>query len=336
VSQARELATTRDGRADSLAIARRVFGDERIQVLKDVLCRGMTDAQMEAFATVCTRTKLDPFARPPQIYPILRNSKNPDGTWSKVLTIVAGIDSFRLTAARTREYLGQVGPFWCGTDGVWKDVWLSEEHPKAARVGVLRKGFKEPIWSVAVWDRAAVYFNGKLGEFWERMGPEMLAKTAEANALKRGFPNDTEGLELAAIDAELREQQAAQAQRYTEIFGTEEDADDPLAAAQRRRALSASGQTVDVGTGEVLDVEGGAMQAAGPQSSSSVEDPTDKDMARLQELLRMAKRRGLVVESQPATGSGLGEAIRYWEDRITNHDLDQQAAKASAEGRPYA
>src|SRR5437879_326730 len=119
-------------RSGSLPIARQVFGDERLQVLKDVVAKGCTDEELEVFALVCQRTKLDPFARPPQIYAIKRWDAK---LGREVLTPQASIDSFRLVAARTREYLGQVGPYWCGADEVWKDVWLSQEHPQAAKVG---------------------------------------------------------------------------------------------------------------------------------------------------------------------------------------------------------
>lgn len=321
----------------TLPIARQVFGDERIQVLKDIVAKGCTDAELEAFALVCQRTKLDPFARPPQIYAIKRwDSK----LGREVLTPQASIDSFRLVAARTREYQGQLGPFWCGPDGEWKDVWLSPDPPTAARVGVLRKGFREPIWSVAVWQRAAQYAdeyrggsktgNRVLAPFWQRMGPEMLAKTAECNALKRGFPNDTEGLELAAIDAELRAAAPTLAAKYDRIYGADEEHAFAELPRPRERDLvtTVEGHLVDRESGEVLDDDEEHVSQEPPPPTAQ------QKVAQLQVLLAEAKKRKLQGEPQLADGADqdpIDAAIAYWERRIENHDHDQQAARESRE-----
>jgi phage recombination protein Bet len=241
------------------SIARQLAGDDsRLAVLKDVIAKGFTDDELEAFALVCQRTRLDPFAK--QIYGI----KRWDGKAQReVLSIQTSVDGYRLIAQRSREYAGQVGPQWCGPDGVWRDVWLSKEHPAAARVGVLRKGFKEPIWSVAVWDRAAQYTptyegqgqnrrkNGeKLAPFWERMGPEMLAKTAEVNAIKRGFPQETSGLEYTLTDEEIddeREVIAANAARYDQAQRDFAGPDEYVTRPNGTRVSTVTGAVIDQG-----------------------------------------------------------------------------------------
>lgn len=128
------------------------------------------------------RSGLDVFTR--QIYMIERKGR---------YGIQVSIDGLRLVAERTQKYAGQLGPFWCGTDGKWVDVWLSKETPAAARVGVLRADFQEPLWAVARWDSYAQ----PTSPTWRNMGDLMLAKCAEALALRRAFPQDLSGLYVA-------------------------------------------------------------------------------------------------------------------------------------------
>ena len=171
--------------------------------MKELVKKMMLDAtedEVELFLAVCERTGLDPLAR--QIVPLPRWTGDRQA-WQAFVTV----DGLRVLAERTGKYAGQRGPFWCGPDGEWREVWLSSEPPCAAKVAVLREDFKEPLWGVARWETyAPVSKSGKLSPSWERMPDLMLAKCAEALALRRAFPAQMSGLytteEVAAITSD--------------------------------------------------------------------------------------------------------------------------------------
>lgn len=154
------------------------FTQDQIELIKRTICAEATNDELAVFLEQCKRTQLDPFSR--QIYAFKNKGK---------LTVNLTIDGFRLVAQRSGKYAGQLGPFWCGKDGEWRDCWLDQEPPAAARVGVLRRDFQEPMWAIATYKS---YVGNS--PIWAKMPDLMLAKCAEALALRKAFPFELSGL----------------------------------------------------------------------------------------------------------------------------------------------
>lgn len=173
--------------------------EKQVAALRQLGLSGASNADLAIFFHQCVKTGLDPFAK--QIYMIERQGKQ---------TVQTGIDGFRLIARRAvdraRQSLAFSETLWCGDDGKWSDVWLATTAPRAAKITVYRNGDPNP--GIAhLSEYIGLKRDGTPNAMWTGKPALMLAKCAEALALRRAFPQDLSGI---FISEELAQDYAAE------------------------------------------------------------------------------------------------------------------------------
>lgn len=201
---------------------------DKIDLIKRTVCKGASNEELQLFLHAAQRMGLDPIAR--QIHAVKRWDSQ---AGREVMNIQVAIDGFRLIAQRTGAVDGQDGPFWCGEDGIWRDVWLDDEPPRAAKVIVYRKGEGHPYSGIARLDSYAQRKkDGSFTAMWSKMPDVMLAKCAEALALRKAFPAELSGAysddEMSQADNEpIRANSRPQAQPTPSLPSNAPTAEEP-------------------------------------------------------------------------------------------------------------
>jgi phage recombination protein Bet len=236
----------------------------------------VTRAELQGFLHLCQRTGLDPFSR--QIYLIGRWDKR---AGRKVFTPQTGIDGYRVVANRTITRLGGTlgyeDTLWCGKDGRWRDVWLEDEPPAAAKVTVLRDGQRFP----AVAGYREYVQTGRDGSpvgMWAKMPAGQLAKCASALALRMAFPHDLAGVYTAEEMAQA-DNPAADDRHLRAVQPGERDpwaTPEPDAGQQQTTVVKGRSQPAQ----DIADVAG-----------------TTTNQAAVKELYRQAHAAGLLAET---------------------------------------
>ena len=176
---------------------------EQVQILKTQIAPGVSDMELRYFLTVANKRGLDPFSR--QIYAIMREQWDA-GLRRRVpkMTIQTGIDGLRAIADRTGHYAPGDESWEMGNDGMPVSATVSVEK----LVGGTWKRYS----ATAHWDEYAAWTkrDGQdvLAGLWAKMPKRMLAKCAEALALRKGWPEQMSGLyiteEMEQADARQR------------------------------------------------------------------------------------------------------------------------------------
>jgi phage recombination protein Bet len=161
------------------------FSPEQRRIILDTFLNGASEAEAAVLLELARLRHLNPITR--QIHFVKRPQKQRDGTWREVWAAQVGIDGFRAIGERTGLYDGQDEPeFEYGPDG---------KVPKVCRVRVYRKDWTRPVVGVAHYaEYVQTTKDGRPNVMWASKPHIMLAKCAEALAMRKAFPEDTSGL----------------------------------------------------------------------------------------------------------------------------------------------
>ena len=163
---------------------------DEIELLKRTVAKGTTDDEFKLFLWVCRKHKLDPLTR--QVHCVRRflqrhhqeNDAQGKPQWigGYQMTIQMGIDGYRALAGRDHPDFG-------GCDEpVFEYEGTEKRTPVKATIRLWKKGLEHPVVGVAYWDEYAPKMESDSAFFWRKMPRHMLAKCAEALAIRKGYP----------------------------------------------------------------------------------------------------------------------------------------------------
>lgn len=186
------------------------FTGRQLDLIRNTVARDCQPEEFNLFIAVAQRAGLDPFRK--QISALVFNKNKPD---KRRMSIITGIDGLRAIAARSGRYRPDEDEPKITYDQSLKGPTNPLGIEKAVvRIFIRDEGGHEwrPVAGVAHWDEFAPITeewaedpqtgkrrpSGKMvldtSGNWFRMGRVMISKCAEAQALRKAFPEDLSGL----------------------------------------------------------------------------------------------------------------------------------------------
>jgi phage recombination protein Bet len=170
--------------SETLTLTAPAVTPDALDLVKRTVANGATDAELKLFLFDCARQGVHPLDR------LLHFTKR-----SGKYTPVTSIDLMRTRAADTGEYAGSDdATFEGGRDDPDETI-----PPWRATVKVWRvvQGVRYPFTASARWSEYCPPSDREQDRMWRKMPHTMLAKCAEALALRKGFPRQLAGLYAA-------------------------------------------------------------------------------------------------------------------------------------------
>jgi phage recombination protein Bet len=189
----------------------------QLALIKRTVAKDTNPDEFDLFISVARMKGLDPFSK--QISAIVFNKDKPD---KRSMSIITTIDGLRAIAARSGRYRPDEDEPQIEYDPAAKNprtnpLGIVKAVVKIYIADVVTAGGWRPVSGVAYWDEFAPIKDEwawddaankrkptgqqTLDGNWPKMGRVMISKCAEAQAIRKAFPEDTSGLyERAEMD----------------------------------------------------------------------------------------------------------------------------------------
>jgi phage recombination protein Bet len=190
------------------------FSGKQLDLIRRTVAAELNSDEFDMFISIARQNGLDPFKK--QIYAIVYNKDKPD---KRKVSFITGIGGYRAIAQRSGLYRpDEEAPRIVQDESLKSDINpLGIQHAEVTVYRYGPDGKWYPITGRAYWaeyapikDEWAQDDNGKwrptgkttldTGGNWGKMPHVMLAKCAEADALRKGWPEDLGNL---YVDAEM-------------------------------------------------------------------------------------------------------------------------------------
>jgi phage recombination protein Bet len=175
------------------------WSDKQLALIRNTVAKDTTPAEFDLFIHTCRAVRLDPLRK--QVFAFVFGKKDPA---KRQLTIVTSIGGYRSIAERTGAYR---------PDDKAPRYEMQEKNADTNPLGIMRcevtvykhsHGEWWPVVGEAWWDEYVPLYDGKIDKTkqgWIKMPRIMIAKCAEANALRKAWPDDFANvLEESEID----------------------------------------------------------------------------------------------------------------------------------------
>jgi len=166
----------------TLADAPLRFTAEQERMIRDQYASGASPEEFAVLMEIAKERRLNPLLR--QIHFVKRwDNQKSRYVWAAQISI----DGMRAVAQRTGRYNGQDEPEFGPLNG--------KGFPEWSKVRVYRKDWDRPAVGLVYWrEYVQTTQAGQPTKFWLDMPMNQLAKCAEAQALRKAFPEDCGGL----------------------------------------------------------------------------------------------------------------------------------------------